>query len=69
MEPPLGQMSFFLLCCQFARSQLQNHGSKPYYHQWRDYQAQRLCNLYPQYCPKIVKSFARNDGTHNDSQP
>lgn len=67
MEPPLGQMSFFLLCCQFARSQLQNHGLKPYYFQWRDYQAQRLCNLYPQYCERIVKDFARHDGSHNDS--
>ena len=27
MEPPLGTVSFFLLCMQFARSQLQNIGT------------------------------------------
>ena len=30
MEPPLGQISFFLLCMQFSRSQLENLGAKPY---------------------------------------
>ena len=31
MEPVLGQVSFFLLCMQFARSQMQNLGIRPYY--------------------------------------
>ncbi|EJK72888.1 hypothetical protein THAOC_05535, partial [Thalassiosira oceanica] len=31
MEPVLGQISFFLLCMQFARSQMQNLGMRPYY--------------------------------------
>jgi hypothetical protein len=30
MEPPLGQASFFLLCMQYARAQMQNLGIKPY---------------------------------------
>jgi len=28
MEPPLGQISFFLLCMQYARAQLENLGAK-----------------------------------------
>ena len=31
MEPVLGQISFFLLCMQFARAQIQNLGIRPYY--------------------------------------
>lgn len=30
MEPILGQVSFFLLCLQYSRSQIQNLGVKPY---------------------------------------
>ena len=30
MEPILGQLSFFLLCLQFSRSQMEKIGSKPF---------------------------------------
>ena len=60
MEPPLGQMSFFLLCLQFARGQLDNMGIRPYNGWLRRKRARRLQNLYPEYCPKIVEDFSRN---------
>ena len=30
MEPPLGQLSFFLLCLQFSRAQMANIGARPF---------------------------------------
>ena len=35
MEPPLGTISFFLLCLQFARDQKVNIGQKPWTSYWK----------------------------------
>lgn len=48
MEPVLGHMSFFLLTMQFARSQLQNLGIRPYSNWLRHRRAARLVQSYPQ---------------------
>jgi hypothetical protein len=61
MEPPLGQLSFFLLCLAFARNQLINLGWKPYTDKLRDYRVQRLQQKYPKYNPNIVQSFSVTD--------
>ena len=61
MEPPLGQMSFFLLCMQYARAQLGNLGAKPYTAWYLKRRATRLSLAYPQYCPAIVESFSEGD--------
>lgn len=61
MEPPLGQMSFFLLCMQYARAQLGNLGAKPYTAAFLKRRAQRLSSTYPQYCATIVESFSEGD--------
>lgn len=45
MEPPLGQISFFLLCMQYARSQLENLGAKPYTAAYKAKRAKRLCKV------------------------
>lgn len=45
MEPPLGQISFFLLCMQYARSQLENLGAKPYTAAYKAKRARRLCKV------------------------
>jgi len=61
MEPPLGQMSFVLLCLSFARSQMQNIGIRPYTDWWMERRALRLEQRFPQYSKAIVHDFARGD--------
>ncbi|KAK3289174.1 hypothetical protein CYMTET_3378 [Cymbomonas tetramitiformis] len=61
MEPPLGQLSFFLLCLQFARAQLQNLGVKPYTGYVLKYRANRLVKRFPTYDKKIVEDFSSSD--------
>lgn len=45
MEPPLGQISFFLLCMQYARVQMENLGLKPYTKWYKDVRARQLCKV------------------------
>jgi len=45
MEPPLGQISFFLLCMQYARAQMENLGLKPYTKWYKDRRARILCEV------------------------
>jgi hypothetical protein len=67
MEPPLGQISFFLLTLQFARNQMLNLGAKPYTHRLQHYRANRLEKMFPQYNAKILADFAvSDDWTHRD---
>jgi hypothetical protein len=61
MEPPLGQLSFFLLCLAFARNQLLNLGWKPYTTWLRHYRAKRLQQRYPEYDPAIIQAFSETD--------
>lgn len=61
MEPPLGQISFFLLTLQFARNQMLNLGAKPYTHWLQQFRAKRLERVYPQYNSKILADFAISD--------
>jgi hypothetical protein len=61
MEPPLGQLSFFLLCFAFARNQLINLGKKPYTDWLHHYRAERLVKLFPQYDSQILRDFAVTD--------
>lgn len=61
MEPPLGYISFFLLCMQYARSQLENLGVKPYTQAFRHRRAKRLIREFPAYNHSIVASFSEGD--------
>lgn len=61
MEPVLGQVSFFLLCMQFARSQLHNLGIRPYFHWQAERRANRLVQKYPQYDAEFLRNYSRND--------
>ncbi|EKX42616.1 hypothetical protein GUITHDRAFT_111299 [Guillardia theta CCMP2712] len=65
MEPPIGQLSFLLLCLQFARNQMLNYGAKPYTARLKQYRAGRLCGLYPQYSRSIVSEFAMSCKWHD----
>jgi hypothetical protein len=58
MEPPLGTISFVLLCLQFARNQMSNLGWQPYTGRAQQARAARLVAKYPKYCPVIVSRFA-----------
>jgi hypothetical protein len=61
MEPPLGTISFVLLCFQYARAQLENLGAKPYTHWIKHRRAQRLISEFPQYDSTIVASFSEGE--------
>lgn len=61
MEPVLGQVSFLLLCMQFARSQLQNLGIRPYFNWQRETRAARLVAAYPQYDAEFLSNYSKCD--------
>lgn len=61
MEPPLGTISFFLLCMQYARAQMENLGVKPYTSWIKHRRAQRLINEFPRYNKEIMASFSEGD--------
>ena len=61
MEPPLGAISFFLLCMQYARAQMQNLGIKPYTSWIKHRRARRLHSEFPKYDVNIVASFSEGD--------
>ncbi len=67
MEPPLGTISFSLLCMQFARAQLENLGAKPYTHWFKARRARRLCAEFPQYNPTVVASFSEGDSLSGEN--
>ena len=67
MEPPLGQISFFLLCMQYARAQLENLGAKPYTASFKARRAARLCREFPTYDRSVLTSFSEGDSFTPDS--
>ena len=67
MEPPLGQISFFLLCMQYARAQLENLGAKPYTASYKARRAANLCKEFPMYDVTILTSFSEGDSFTPDN--
>ncbi len=61
MEPVLGQVSFLLLCLQFARNQMINLKWRPYSHALRNIRSRRLQRTFPQYNAMILHQFSVND--------
>jgi len=61
MEPPLGTLSFVLLCLQFARGQIKNLGLHPYTTGVRNRRAERLAATYPQYNAEVLRQFSFSD--------
>lgn len=59
MEPILGQVSFFLLCLQFSRSQIQNLGVKPYTDQVKLWRGKRLADAFPQYDSRVLIAYSQ----------
>jgi hypothetical protein len=60
MEPPLGQISFFLLCLQYSRAQLDNLGIKPYTSKIKRMRGERLATAFPQYDPRILIGYSES---------
>jgi len=61
MEPPLGQISFMLLCMTYARAQLQNLGLKPFTAHLKMKRAESLVKEYPIYDAEVLKQFSVSD--------
>ena len=60
MEPVLGQISFLLLCFQFARNQMVNLRWRPYSHALRNIRSRRLQARYPRYNGMVLHQFSVN---------
>lgn len=58
MEPPLGQISFFLLCLQMARQQMVNVGIKPFGERTRTSRALKVVEAFPEYQQEILLDYA-----------
>jgi hypothetical protein len=59
MEPPLGTISFFLLCMQFVREQRVNLGHKPWTDYYKSKQATILEQAYPQYNRYLLRDYSK----------
>jgi len=62
MEPPLGQLSFFLLCLQFSRAQMEKLGRKPFTRWLVQRRASALSKRFPQYHAQIMEDFSMARG-------
>lgn len=60
MEPPLGTISFFLLCLQFARAQIENLGVKPYTELVKQWRGERLSQAFPKYDARLLVAFSES---------
>jgi hypothetical protein len=60
MEPPLGTLSFILLCMQYARSQVQNLGIKPYTELIKQWRGERLAKAFPKYDPRVLLAYSES---------
>ena len=67
MEPPLGTISFFLLCMQFAREQRERIGVKHFTEKIKERQGDALCEAFPQYDAEIVRSYGESIALQCDS--
>jgi len=66
MEPPLGTISFVLLCLQFARAQMQHLGIQPYTGLLKKWRGRQLADQFPQYDAKLVKAFSETSPLWNN---
>ena len=66
MEPPLGTISFFLLCMQFAREQRERIGVKHFTEKIRERQGDDLVAAFPQYDAAIVRAYAEAIALQSD---
>lgn len=60
MEPPLGQISFVLLCMQYVRGQMVNLGIRPFTAHVKTRRAKRLVEKFPQYNAELLSHFSQS---------
>ena len=60
MEPPLGQISFFLLCLSFARAQISNLGVQPYTAKLKTLRADKIVRKFPQYDEALLTDYSKS---------
>jgi len=60
MEPPLGALSFSLLCLQYSRAQWQSLGLHPYTQTLINRRANMLADAYPQYDPAVIRQYSES---------
>ena|ERR1740117_1077269 len=61
MEPPLGQLSFFLLTVQFTREQLDKLDQPTYHERMLESRSEELAAKYNRFHPSIVKAFSKSE--------
>jgi hypothetical protein len=59
MEPVMGQVSFFLLCLQFSRAQIEKLGFRPYTEKIKSIRAKRLAEAFPQYDSGVLMGYSK----------
>lgn len=59
MEPVLGQVSFFLLCLQYSRAQIEKLGMRPYTERMKSFRAKRLAAAFPQYDAGVLMGYSK----------
>ena len=57
---PWCQVSFFLLCLQFARSQIANLGVRPYTAKLKAMRADKIVRKFPQYDATLLADYSKN---------
>eukprot|EP01062_Namystynia_karyoxenos_P024521 TRINITY_DN19571_c0_g1_i1.p2 TRINITY_DN19571_c0_g1~~TRINITY_DN19571_c0_g1_i1.p2 ORF type:complete len:288 (+),score=99.30 TRINITY_DN19571_c0_g1_i1:101-865(+) len=61
MEPPLGQISFMLLCLAYARSHYGALGYAPYNRFVRNHRTNKFLDKYPRYNQNIVREWVQHE--------
>jgi len=61
MEPPLGQISFMLLCLAYARSHYGALGYAPYNRFIRNRRTRQFVEKYPQYNRNVLSDWVQNE--------
>ena len=65
MEPPLGQISFFLLTLQYCRAQMDNLGFKPYTSKIKQMRGERLARAFPKYDARLLIAYSQTATIYN----
>lgn len=68
MEPPLGTMSFMLLCLQFMRGQMLNLGINPYTRWIKAHRGGKIAKAFPQYDSRILAAYSETANFMDNSK-
>lgn len=60
MEPPLGQISFFILCTQFARERMDDLGFRPYRSYIKSKRAMNVVDKFPKYESSLIVAYCES---------